>query len=71
MLAAYAAELSRRLPRTAAGATSAAPPYHGSDWHVRLPEGEEGVVAAILHTAEYCRCALLSFWGVSVVLYKQ
>jgi hypothetical protein len=55
VLAAYAAELLRRLPKTAAGGTSATPPYLGTDWHVRLPEDEEAVVAAILHTAEYCR----------------
>jgi hypothetical protein len=57
VLSAYAGELLKRLPKTATGGTSAQPPYHGSDWHVRLPQEEEEVLAAILATAEYCRCA--------------
>jgi hypothetical protein len=61
VLAAYAAELLKRLPKTAYGATSAVPPYAGTDWHVRLPEEEEAVVCRILHTAEYCRWA---GWGL-------
>jgi hypothetical protein len=36
MLSGYAAELTKRLPRTAAGATSAAPPYNGTEWQVRV-----------------------------------
>jgi hypothetical protein len=55
VLSAYAGELLKRLPKTATGGTSAQPPYHGSDWHVRLPQEEEEVLAAILATAEYCR----------------
>ncbi|KAI8462913.1 MAG: subunit of GARP complex [Monoraphidium minutum] len=47
VLAAYAAELMKRLPKTAAGGTSAAPPYIGAEWHVRLPEDEEAVVETI------------------------
>jgi hypothetical protein len=56
VLSGYAAELTKRLPRTAAGATSAAPPYTGSEWQIRLSEEEEVVVCHILATAEFCRC---------------
>lgn len=56
VLSAYAGELLKRLPKTAAGGTSAQPPYLGTDWHVRLPQEEEEVLASILATAEYCRC---------------
>lgn len=56
VLSAYAGELLKRLPKTAAGGTSAQPPYSGTDWHVRLPDEEEGVLCSILATAEYCRC---------------
>lgn len=45
----------KRLPKTAAGTTSASPQHLGTEWHVRLPEDEEAVVCCILHTAEYCR----------------
>lgn len=55
VLSSYAGELLKRLPKTAAGGTSAQPPYAGTDWHVRLPEEEEGVLCSILATAEYCR----------------
>eukprot|EP00878_Enallax_costatus_P033636 GHUV01037174.1.p1 GENE.GHUV01037174.1~~GHUV01037174.1.p1 ORF type:complete len:827 (+),score=323.16 GHUV01037174.1:597-3077(+) len=55
VLSAYAGELLKRLPKTAAGGTSSQPPYSGTDWHVRLPEEEEAVLTCILATAEYCR----------------
>lgn len=57
VLSAYAGELLKRLPKTAAGGTSAQQPYGGTDWHVRLPEEEEAVLTCILATAEYCRWA--------------
>ncbi len=57
VLSSYANELIKRLPKTAAGATSVPGPYAvGGDWHIRLSEEEEAVVCHILHTAEYCRC---------------
>lgn len=59
VLSAYAGELLKRLPKTAAGGTSAQPPYSGTEWHVRLPDEEEGVLCSILATAEYCRWASL------------
>jgi hypothetical protein len=62
VLSAYAGELLKRLPKTAAGGTSAQPPYSGTEWHVRLPDEEEGVLCSILATAEYCR------WGSLVRL---
>lgn len=60
VLSAYAGELLKRLPKTATGGTSAQPPYAGTDWHVKLPEEEEGVLCSILATAEYCR------WGLAL-----
>lgn len=63
MLSSYAGELLKRLPKTAAGGTSAQPPYSGTDWHVRLPDEEEGVLCSILATAEYCRwVGSVGFW---------
>lgn len=61
VLSSYAGELLKRLPKTAAGGTSAQPPYAGTDWHVRLPEEEEGVLCSILATAEYCRYRLNTY----------
>jgi hypothetical protein len=61
VLGAYANELLKRLPRTADGRTTAAAPYVGSDWHIRMSEEEEGVVANILATAEYCRWGTFSW----------
>lgn len=51
----YASELLKRLPKTATGGTSAAAPYLGTEWHVRMSEEDEGVVCNILATAEWCR----------------
>eukprot|EP00879_Flechtneria_rotunda_P024591 GHRR01026084.1.p1 GENE.GHRR01026084.1~~GHRR01026084.1.p1 ORF type:complete len:111 (-),score=36.19 GHRR01026084.1:521-853(-) len=56
VLSSYAAELLKRMPKTAAGGTSAQTPFNGTDWYVRLPDEEEGVLTCILATAEYCRC---------------
>eukprot|EP00798_Chlamydomonas_sp_ICE-L_P013814 gene13814-19730_t len=44
-----------RLPKTVNGHTHGAPPYTGSEWHIKLPEEEERVTCHILHTAEFCR----------------
>eukprot|EP00879_Flechtneria_rotunda_P008030 GHRR01008412.1.p1 GENE.GHRR01008412.1~~GHRR01008412.1.p1 ORF type:complete len:961 (+),score=374.37 GHRR01008412.1:225-3107(+) len=55
VLSSYAAELLKRMPKTAAGGTSAQTPFNGTDWYVRLPDEEEGVLTCILATAEYCR----------------
>jgi hypothetical protein len=63
VLSTYAGELLKRLPKTAAGGTAAQPPYSGTDWHVRLPDDEEGVLCSILATAEYCRWAGLCSGG--------
>lgn len=57
VLGMYAAELAKRLPRTAGGATTASPPYAGNEWQLKLSEEEEKVVCHILATAEFCR------WG--------
>eukprot|EP00198_Chlamydomonas_reinhardtii_P007003 XP_001696339.1 subunit of GARP complex [Chlamydomonas reinhardtii] len=57
VLGGYASDLMRRLPRTAAGGTSATPAVVGgsTDWYVRLSEEDERVVCCLLATAEFCR----------------
>nr|ADI46827.1 VPS53Df [Volvox carteri f. nagariensis] len=57
VLSGYAAELMRRLPKTAAGGTSANPAVVGGSthWYVRLSEEDERVVCCLLATAEFCR----------------
>ncbi|KAG2492670.1 hypothetical protein HYH03_009085 [Edaphochlamys debaryana] len=57
VLSGYAADLMRRLPKTAAGTTTAqAAPVGGStDWYVRLSDEDERVVCCLLATAEFCR----------------
>lgn len=51
----YAAALLHRLPKNAAGLTSASPPFVGQDWYIRVPPDEELVVCHILQTAEFCK----------------
>lgn len=54
LLSSYCAALLSRLPKTASGATSVSPPLVGSEWHIKLPDEEERVVAHVMHTAEFC-----------------
>ncbi|GFR43120.1 hypothetical protein Agub_g4124 [Astrephomene gubernaculifera] len=57
VLGGYASDLMRRLPRTAAGTTTATPAAVGGpvEWYLRLSEEEERVVCCLLATAEFCR----------------
>ncbi|GLI62858.1 hypothetical protein VaNZ11_005587 [Volvox africanus] len=57
VLSGYAADLMRRLPKTATGSTHAVPSVVGGsmDWYVRLSEEDERVVCCLLATAEFCR----------------
>lgn len=51
----YANELLRRLPRTADGRTSVPPPHVGTDWYIKLSEGEMRVACHLVTTADFCR----------------
>nr|BCL66141.1 hypothetical protein [Volvox africanus] len=57
VLSGYAADLMRRLPKTATGSTHAVPAVVGGsmDWYVRLSEEDERVVCCLLATAEFCK----------------
>ncbi|KXZ52139.1 vps53 [Gonium pectorale] len=57
VLSGYASDLMRRLPKTAAGTTTATPAAVGgpTDWYIRLTEEDERVVCCLLATADFCR----------------
>ncbi|GAX83739.1 hypothetical protein CEUSTIGMA_g11164.t1 [Chlamydomonas eustigma] len=68
LLDTYSAALLQRLPKTAAGQTSASLPLTGQDWFIRLTEAEELVVCRILKSAEFCRDTIE---GLSAAIHKD
>ena len=51
----YAARLTGRLPRTAAGTRTGPATVTSSDWQVKMDAGEAAVICNIICTADYCQ----------------
>ncbi|KAK9786068.1 hypothetical protein WJX73_001616 [Symbiochloris irregularis] len=55
VLSTYAARLTGRLPRTAAGTRQGPATVASTEWHVRMDDNEAAVMCNIICTAEYCQ----------------